>query len=319
MIMEGYNFRRFQTSDWQDINGLYFAEYGIDYPYPLHDHRDDLTLLSTVAVHPDGIVGFARATPFEGHGDVYEFGGLIVAEAHRHRKIAHELTYLRMTSVLMRNPRIIMSEPVCYREKCESQNNLIKYGFACFGIRPFKYPSIQLHVLGEQAETVSFTVRHLNLVHGFETRPVFLPEDYVPFLKAIGLLPRKNRLKSEPADNPMPDPIHNPGITAHGRTGSEFVHVPLNWRESLDMIQDYRLRGFLFSGVLPGFGQLADGRLFDYLTLYKPPRGHRLDFELIHVLPDLQRLKRLMAHEYAATIHTRAEASASSSVFPANP
>ena len=315
--MEGYSLRRFQTSDWQDINRLYFAEYGVDYPYPIHDHRDDLTLLSTVAVHPDGIVGFARATPFEGHEDVYEFGGLIVAETHRHRKIAHQLTYRRMTSVLMRNPRIIMSEPVCYREKCESQYNLIKYGFACFGIRPFKYPSIQLNILGEQAETVSFTVRHLNLVHDFETRPVFLPEDYVPFLKAIKLRPEGSMRSGYSGE--MPSPIHAPAISAHGRTGSEFVHIPFNWERSLEIIQEYRFKGFLFSGALPGFGKLEDGRLFDYLTLYKPPHNRRLDFDLIHVIPELDRLKRLMAREYAAMVHFRTEASASSSVFPSSP
>lgn len=308
--MEGYSFRRFLKEDWQDINGLYFAEYGIDYPYPLHDHRIDLTLLSTVAEHKDGIVGFARATPFEGHEDVYEFGGLIVAEAHRHRKIAHELTYLRMTSVLLKNPRIIMSEPVCYRRECESQHNLIKYGFVCYGIRPFKYPSIQLHILGEQAETVSFTVRHLNLVHGFETRPVFLPKDYVPFMKAIWLTPSSTLSPEYPGS--IPAPIYIPGISAHGRTGSEFVHIPLNWKESLDIIWEYRRKGFLFSGALPGFGKLEDGRLYDYLTLYKPPRNQGMDFiNLIHVIPEMDRLKRLMAHEYAATFQTRSDASAS--------
>ncbi len=315
MELDGYSFRRYALEDWEQINELYFDEYGHDYPYPLHDHRSDLTALSTVAEKSGNIVGFARATPFEGHNDVYEFGGLIVAKPNRHKKIAHELTYSRMRAVLLRNPAIIMSEPVCYRADCASQHNLLKYGFACFGIRPFKYPSLQLHLLGEQAETVSLSIRHLNLSHGFEERPIFVPQEYVPFLKAVRLSIGKDKSAGVFSQQAMPPPIHNAAITAHGRTGSEFVHIPLNWKESLDTINEYRQKGYLFSGVLPDYGTLANGFHFDYLTLYRPPQHHGFDFDLINVLQDMKRLKSLMAHEYAATVHKRSDIQLSSECF----
>lgn len=308
MELDGYGFRRYTLDDWKQINALYFSEYGQDYPYPLHACRHDLALLSTVAVCPsEGIIGFARATPYEGHRDIYEFGGLIVATPHRHKKIARHLTDDRMAAVLKRDPRYIISEPVCYRTDCASQFNLIKRGFRFTGLRPFKYPSLTKHILGEQPESVSVAIRSLQGKPDFESRPVYLPKDYEPYLESVGLAPAT---KTYELKEGMPDVSIDRSVKANSVAGSDFVHIPLNWKESLATIKNYRRRGYLFSGFMPGFGKTQSEQTYDLLTLYKPPQGS-YDFTKIHVHAIMDKLKALMAHEYAVVGHKKSE-----SIYP---
>ncbi len=299
MDSESYEFRKFQTADFAAINALYFEEYGKDYPYALNSSRDDLTHFSTVTLYEDVIIGFARATPYRNHKDIFEFGGLIVARAYREHGLARKLTDIRLLSVLKENPRIIFSEPVCNRPDKASQLNLIHHGFKYLGLRPFKYPAIKQRILGEQGESVALAAQYYQ-ADGFGTRPVYVTDDYIPFLEA---LPNLCKMYSDtrPMQAVFPGVQSRQGMTAGNLEGSSFVHIPLNWMEARVMINHFRNQGYLFSGILPGYGRTESGEIFDYSTLYKPPRPILYDFALVHVIPEMEALKKLMEQEYLST------------------
>ncbi|GEM_PF-960871 len=299
MDSETYEFRKFQISDFADINSLYFEEYGKDYPYPLNSSREDLTHFSTVILLNKTIIGFARATPYRNHKDIFEFGGLIVARAYRKHGLAKKLTDIRLLSVLKENPRIIFSEPVCNRPDKASQLNLIHHGFIYLGIRPFKYPAIKQKILGKQGESVALAAQYYQ-ADDFGTRPIYITDDYIPFLQALPNLCQKCS-EAKPMQTAFPGIQSRQGMVSDNLEGSSFVHIPLNWMDARVIINNFRNQGYLFSGILPGYGKTESGEIFDYITLYKPPRIQLYDFGLIHVIPEMEDLKKLMEQEYLSS------------------
>jgi hypothetical protein len=63
-----------------------------------------------------------------------------------------------------------------------------------------------------------------------------------------------------------------------------------------------RRDGFRFSVVLPGFGRTESGEPYDLLRMYRPPLtcAQPDAFNLIHVIPELEPLKRFQAGEHTS-------------------
>jgi len=293
----GYEFRTFDLRDVGCINALYYEEYGENYPYPLQPDRAALSALSTVAVCRGTVVGFARATPYAGNPKIFEFGGLIVQEAHRHRKVAKALTMRRMAAVVTAGATMVFSEPVCNRPDRASQFNLLDRGFTLCGILPFKYPEIKTSVLGHQPETVAMAYRLLDTPSRAPHPPLMVPEEIRNHLQVLTHRSQPRLSDSYALTGTMPDVITHKHLITRHQTGSMFVDVPANWAKSPSLIQSFLRQGYLFAGWLPSFGTTSYGQPFDYVTLYRPPLTD-FDYSLIHVTDGLQALQRLMADEY---------------------
>lgn len=296
-----YAFRAARTSDIVRINDLFFREYGESYPYPVSVFDPDGIYVVGVHRETEKVIGFARARENSAHNGVYDLGGLIVTPEHRTRDVAKQLTMLRILEIQQRGGKVMLSEPVCYREDCASQHNLIKYRFVLLGIQPGKYPNIQCGILGSQPESVLVAARWLGEDSGFGDRKIFLPESYrnVPNL----FVPRHvhSRLWRTEMSGPMPDPVFHEGMVVCEKPGSQFVDIPANWHEAAVVIKDFREQGYRFSCVLPGFGQTQEGEPFDYVRLYRFPHNvaQDFDFRLVHVAPQLRPLKYFLAGEHA--------------------
>ena len=298
-----YEFREAGKGDIPSICRLLFGWYGPSYPYPIKEFHPQGYY--PVAIHRETgqLVGFAKAVPYKGGGCVYELGGLIVHPDHRENKVAKYLTRMRMAWVKQQNAAGVYSEPVCYREDCASQTNLIKVGGVITGIQPGKYPGLMRDVLGRQPETVLMYVRWLRGHTRLGHRTVFLPSYYDGILHAY--LPKT--VYERPWDEtfpeiPMPAPVYHDGFTVQAGSGSELVDVPANWPETEDIIHALRQQGFRFCGVLPGFGRLADGRAYDYLRMYRLQARFIIedgpfDFGKVHLVPQLGSLKQFCQSE----------------------
>lgn len=297
----GYEFRTFEPSDLERVNTLFFEEYGENYPYPLRREHVTLSALSTVAMFHGTVIGFARATPYAGNNKIFEFGGLIVQEKHRHRKVAKNLTMRRLAAVIDAGARMVFSEPVCNREDKASQQNLLERGFTLCGILPFKYPEIKTDILGQQPETVAMAYRLLGNQTRSHMPPLMVPDELWPYLKLLS--DGYPRLPSTYAlTGTVPDVITHKQLVAPHQTGSTFVDVPANWEHSPRLIRDFLRQGFLFAGWLPMFGTTSYGQPFDFVTLYRPSRAD-FNYTKVHVVPELHRLQRLMADEYERYKH----------------
>ncbi|MFH1620688.1 MAG: hypothetical protein ABIB04_01240 [Patescibacteria group bacterium] len=293
-----YNFRAFQLQDVPRINELYYAEYGINYPYPLSaEFASRRNIVGSVALYRDEVIGYARACPYAGNPLIYEFGGLIVKIGHRQRTIARQLTVLRLKAVVQVGATMVFSEPVCYRTDRASQYNLIDRGFWYSGILPFKYPEIMLQFLGEQPESVCLAVNFLTPSVELGKRPIHVPPDYWPYIHAI-LPSYVQRNGHELMHGCIPDLIWHPAMVSKNQTGSRFVDIPVNWPESEACIEELRNQGFMFASLLPSFGLTLNGQVFDYVSLYRPSRRD-FDFDLVHVVEGLSEIKHKIADEYA--------------------
>jgi len=171
----------------------------------------------------------------------------------------------------------------------------MKQGFFMTGILPAKYPD-EL-VVANQPESVATGIGFFDGSSGWETRQQYLPEDYKEILDEI-IVTKGGPRNITPASGPMPSPIHIPAETAEGRHGSEFTEVPVNWPESLNIINKLREDGYLLAGILPGLFKNADNVAYDNLIMYRPPTHVNLDFDAIHVVPNLAPLHDFMRKEY---------------------
>lgn len=303
----GYDFRAFSLEDIPKINLLYFEEYGHHYPYPLKEENvRRRNIIGSVAIKKGEVVGFARACPYAGNPQIFEFGGLIVKQHNRHRTIARILTEERLDAIIRAGAKMVFSEPVCNRPDSASQFNLIERGFRFYGILPFKYPEIMLPVLGHQPETVCLAIKFLETKTP-QKRPIFAPPDIQTLINE--LQPLNLSTIDEPIlDCAMPTLIWHEALTTENQKGSCFVDVPANWPGSLILLNSLRNRGFRFACFMPSFGLTKSGLTFDYITLYKPSRTD-FSFELIHTINALDLLKIKMIDEYALLQNTPTSAS----------
>ncbi|MBI5794231.1 hypothetical protein HZA87_04070 [Candidatus Uhrbacteria bacterium] len=301
-----YEFREAEDPDIPHINNLLFSEYGENYPYPLSTFQPGGIYLVGCHRETGKIIGFAKAVPYKGHASVYEFGGLIVDGPHRTRHVAKQLTRNRMETIKQLGGAAVVSEPVCYRRDCASQANLIVHGFVLVGIQFVKYPDIQLDLLGSQAESVLMAVRWMRDTAHLGDRRVFLPYGYRGVLYSY--LPRslyERGWEQMFPDVEMPASVHHTGHQGTKTRGAEFVDVPGNWREAEARIVALHRDGFRFGCILPGFGTLAQGRVFDYVRMYRPSEGMKIDFKLVHVVPEISRLKAFCQADYQGEIQVR--------------
>ncbi len=292
-LRESVRFREAQADDLPLINTLFIGEYGENYPYPMHKlHADGFYV---VAESVDGqIVGFGRAAPYHGYKRVWEFGGLIVHRAYRGKGIAREITERRLSEARSRGIVAVVSEPVCYREQCESQHNLLERGFVLIGIQPFKYPDIQEHILGRQPESVMLAAKYLVGDSGFCRRPLYLPKSIEQVLGCFISEDVLARQRTQELIGPIPDTEFHVGHAGSRSVGSEFVDVPANWPDSSAAIETWMEKGFRFCGVLPGFGHGVEGQMFDYIRLYRPPSRGGFRFDSIHVVEHMRLLREFM-------------------------
>lgn len=295
-----YSLRPATEQDIPFINRMLWDEYGVSYPYPMHELDPDG--IYVVAIHdPTGeIVGFSRATPHAGHTRVYELAGLIVTRPHRRCDVAKRMTIIRLQECRQRGVKIAISEPVCYRVDCASQLNLLSFGFVLLGIQPAKFPDVQRGILQGQPESVLMAACWLDGESDFGTRRIFLPREYrgLPYT----YLPREihSRHFVKGMSGKIPDIVSHAGRQGTGVVGAEFLDIPANWPASAEMIQEYSSRGFRFSCILPSFGDLQDGSHFDYVRMYRmSDMIHGFDFRRVHVAPQLAPLKFMLAGEHA--------------------
>ena len=298
-----YEIRLARSEEIDTINKLFFDEYGAEYPYPV----DSLSVhgVNLVALHRDTqeVIGFSRALPFEGSTEKWEFGGLIVHRKHRRSLVAKQLTTLRVNIVSALGARVIVSEPVCYRHDCASQHNLIRHGFILLGIQPGKYPDILRRRLGPQGESVLLAAKWIDQDFCFSDRALFLPPDYGHVIERFlpGRATQRPLITVMPLG--MPPCVTHEGHQSSKSAGACFVDVPINWIDAIDAIMDLRERGYKFSCVLPGFGKLEGGIVFDYIRLYKPSsEAERFDFRLVNTVPQLQELREFCALEESGLI-----------------
>ncbi len=289
--------RTIESRDVEQVNRLFVEEYG-PYPYLLEDASGPGVQL--VAEARGEVIGFARATPVAGYARAFEFGGLIVRRDFRGRHVAKRLLERRLSEVVVRGGRLAVSEPVCYRRDCASQHNLIDRGFVLTGILPGKYPEIHRDLLGDQPESMVMAARALlpGETTGLGERRVFLPNGLPGLLRLF--LPRDvyERGFGDAVPGRMPAVVEHASYQSGAIKGSSFVDIPINWPEAEQIVLAFLADGYRFAAILPGFGATADGHVFDLVRLYKPPAG-RLNFDLIHVAPQLQRLHAFMRRECA--------------------
>jgi GNAT superfamily N-acetyltransferase len=281
-----YRFRPLQVEEVVCINRMLCAEYGDSYPYPLSAERLRRESVYIVCVDErDEIVAFSKAE-YRSPG-FYEVGGLIIDPSHRVAGLGTAIVTQCITEAYRRGARIIFAEPVCYRPDHASQRLFLRLGFRHVAVELFKYPNIQKSFLGDQPETV--TVGVLPPPDGLLDlgRPLFVPADYA---RPLELLLGRDMGGSDRAlvSEPMPEVVSYEAVNFEGHLGSDFRDVPVNWSEAARAIEDARAEGFLLSGVMPSFGRCADGNVFDYLRLYRPPTGVRPDFDRVHVVEALR-------------------------------
>ncbi len=294
--------RKTYPSDIDQINRLFFEEYGREYPFPITTIQSSGVYLAAWHEPTKTIVGFARAMPYGKHAHTWEFGGLIVQRQYRGRNIAKYLTTIRVNVARRCGARVIVSEPVCYRHDCASQRNLIFHGFVLLGVQPGKYPDILKHRLGNQGESVLLAAKWIGECKGFDGRKVYLPPDYMAAVKQ--LLPGVMNVDQgwNILLESVPTPVHHHGHETTVSTGTRFVDVPINWASSLEQIEQLRSNGYRLSAVLPGFGTTISGQPFDYVRLYRFEHSKPFDFDRVNVAPQLQRFKEFCHREEAALI-----------------
>ena len=286
-------FRGAQPGDIPAINELFIREYGHQYPYLLNTLPAIGAFI--VAESSDGhVIAFGRASSYHGYKRVWEFGGLITHTWFRQNGIAKEITRVRLDQARAAGVIAVVSEPVCYRQDCASQENLLKQGFVMLGIQPFKYPDIKEKHLGAQPESVMLAVQYLYGDSGFGCRVLHLPDA----LKDVpSMLVDRRVLARDGVHHPtgsMPKvEWHKPryGVSTHG---SIFADVPVNWPEAKKVTSALLEDGWRFAAFLPGFGETEDGQIFDYIRLYQPPTKNKLSFDRVHVAAPMIGFKEFM-------------------------
>jgi len=292
--MSSFSIRAAQETDISAINKLFCAEYGERYPYQIQYLCQDH--LNLVACAKGQVVGFARAVPYGCYTHVWELCGLVVDPSFRGLGIAKAFTLERMQLLKERGVKTLVSEAVTCYEDCASQQNLLQFGFQPYGILPFVHPWIRPEVLGTQPLSLVLMVASLNGGTGFGNRPFFLHEqDW----QALRLLIGDVQIHTSEvlfAGASQLEFRQMPGKKVQGIHGSDFVDFSLNTVQALGTASRLRQQGFRVAGILPGFGTDAAGQHTDLLRVYRPPQSDRpLTFDLVHVLPCLERFKQQCA------------------------
>jgi GNAT superfamily N-acetyltransferase len=295
-VSEDYQMLQADSQHIKDINSLLMDEYGSSYPYPLCKigPRD----IFLIVVHrPSGrIIGSAKAVPYGETNETYEFGGLIVSEDHRGRNIGKWMTRMRLKLVRAIGCKLVLSEPVCYREDCASQHNLVKHGFLLVGLQLGKYPDLQHDILGTQPESVLMTMRWLEGETRLGDRHLFIPQPMLSIVRSF--LPRyiTDRGWEQVLTGEIPESIYHAGHHGGHCIGSEFLDIPANWEDSEALIARALCEGYQFSGVLAGLGRLPDGSYFDYVRLMRLEEEacRSFDFSKVHVADQLGSLKAFL-------------------------
>lgn len=281
-----YCFRPLALAEVACVNRMLCAEYGDSYPYPLRAERLSPQSIYIACLDEHGeIVAFSKAEYRAPHG-FYEVGGLIIAPGHRVAGLGTTLVQYCVEEASRRGAQIVFAEPVCYRADRASQRLFIRLGFRHWAIEPFKYPNIQKDHLGDQPETVTVGVLAPEARMSELVRPLFVPRDYVDpitFLLGHELSDGEDEQEAR-----MPAVIDYDAVQFEGYFGSSFRDVPANWPEARKVIEAARAEGFLLSGLLPGFGRLPHGAVYDYVRLYRPPSAVRPDFARVHVVEDFR-------------------------------
>ena len=283
--------------DVTGINKLFRDEYGKGYPYCIGKLNPNHVNL--VAEADGEIVGFAKAAPYGHYDHVWELCSLMVQPGWRGHGIAREFGAVRIARLRSMGVKTLVSEPVTCYENCASQFHLKHFGFEFVGIQPFLHPWIKPELMGEQPLTLALMVVNLNGGTGFGSRRLHMTD---MDRAAASLVLESHRLQPPWTDffgQRMPKMKFVRGKEVHGIQGAEFVDVPLNWRQAKNMADVLRRDGFRFSSVLPGFGRTESGEPYDLLRMYRPPRAlvDSNAFKLIHIIPELEALKRFCEDE----------------------
>jgi GNAT superfamily N-acetyltransferase len=283
-------------ADVAAINQLFCDEYGDGYPYLIGLLNPDH--VNMVAVLDGEIVGFAKAAPYGRYDHAWELCSLMVQPDCRGMGIAREFGIARIARLRSMGAKTLVAEPVTCYENCASQRNLYHFGF--YGILPFKHPWIRPVYLGDQPLSLTLAVCELNGGTGFGTRQMFLS---AADRDAASLILPPGKFKP-PWEHffgvKMPRPHFMRGKEVHGITGADYVDVPVNWTASAHMVRVLRQEGYRFSAILPGFGRTQQGAPYDLLRLYRPARkNNQFTFDLVHVVPELEPLKRFCQDELA--------------------
>lgn len=296
---QGMRIRDALASDIPAINDLFCREYGAGYPYlvralnPAH-----VNLVSEV----NGvIVGFARAAPYGRYTHVWELCSLMVRSDMRGRGIARAFTVERMERLKQMGVKTLVSETVTCYEDCASQRNLLNFGFEIYGLIPFMHPWIRPEVLGRQPLTLMMMVATLNGGTGFGSRQLHLNQSDRNHALEVVSRAALNAPWEQVLEGAMPDPGMLPGKLVNEIEGASFIDVPLNWADSLGLVQALRRQGYLFAALLPGFGRTPAGQLYDLARFYRPAQVDALRFDLIHVVPEMEQFKRLCENAFART------------------
>lgn len=293
--MSAFEIRDANANDLAAINGLFRAEYGEGYPYVKSSL--DFSQINLVAVIDGEIVGFARAAPYGEYTHVWELCSLVVHPWYRKLGIARAFTVERIERLRRMGVKTLVSEAVTCYEDCASQRNLRNFGFKPYGLLPFVHPWIRPEVLGVQPLSLVLMVANLNGGSGFGNRELFLESADVQALTLV----------TEPCTLTPPwhssvssvvDPFVKDGKVVHGIRGADFVDIPLNHPCALEHRRSLRATGYRFAALLPGFASNGFEPM-DFLRVYRPPRTG-LTFDLIHVTPDLEPLKRYCKEEFIA-------------------
>ncbi|MEK7620661.1 MAG: GNAT family N-acetyltransferase [Patescibacteria group bacterium] len=275
------------------INTLFKVEYGEGYPYLMTQFSS--SHINLVAVRDGRIVGFARAAPYGVYVHVWELCSLVVELASRQHGIARAFTVERIERLRRMGVKTLVSEAVTCYEDCASQRNLHNFGFKPYGLLPFIHPWIRPEVLGSQPLSLLLMVTNLNGGTGFGSRELFLqPGDR----EALCLVTEPGALVPpwEARVSTIVDPLVKHGKVVHGIRCADFVDIPLNHSSALKHRRSLRARGYRFAALLPGFTR-GESEPMDFLRVYRPPRTD-LTFDLVHVTPDLEPLKRYCKEEF---------------------
>lgn len=291
--MSKFFIRDANDRDIPAINTLFQVEYGAGYPYLMT--QLPLGHINLVAERCGRIVGFARAAPYGAYTHVWELCSLVVEAESRQLGIARAFTVERINRLSRMGVKTLVSEAVtCYKD-CASQRNLHNFGFKPHGLLPFVHPWIRPEVLGEQPLSLLLMVANLNGGTGFGTRELFLESADREALSLVvepgTLAPPWQETVSTSVDLLVKD-----GKEVHGIRGADFVDIPLNHPSALDHRRNLRASGFRFAALLPGFMR-GESEPMDFLRVYRPPRS-KLTYDLIHVTPDLEPLKRYCKEEF---------------------
>lgn len=281
------------AQDLPAINALFRAEYGSGYPYVKSSL--DFTQINLIAEVDGLVVGFARAAPYGEYNHVWELCSLVVHPEYRKLGIARAFTVERIDRLRRMGVKTLVSEAVTCYVDCASQRNLHNFGFKPYGLLPFVHPWIRPEVLGEQPLSLVLMVANLNGGTGFGSRELFLESTDVQTLTLVTdpstLVPPWQSTVSTNID-----PLTKEGKMVHGIRGADFVDIPLNHPSALEHRHALRAQGYRFAALLPGFTR-GESEPMDFLRVYRPPRPE-LTFDLVHVTPDLEPLKRYCQEEF---------------------